>query len=157
MWEGELHMVPPPSERHQAVGLALLQALLPRAEERGLIGRYETGLFRPGADKDWRVPDQTYCRPELRSERGIEGPVALVVEVLSPGDETYEKLDWYADLGVSEVLVVDPATRRVELFADQRGRMAPVPPPLVIQALGITAETVEGTLRLTWGGGSADI
>lgn len=157
MWAGELHMVPPPSERHQEVGLALLRALLPQAEERGLIGRYETGLFRPDADKDWRVPDQTYCRPELRSERGIEGPAALVVEVLSPGDETYEKLDWYADLGVSEVLVVDPASRRVELYSNQDGRMARVAPPLVIQALGVTAETVEGTLRLTWDGGVADI
>jgi len=157
MWEGELHMVPPPLERHQDVALALLRMLMPLAEGRGLLPRYETGLFRPGVDNDWRVPDQTYARPELRSERGIEGAAALVVEILSPDDETYAKLGWYASVGVGEVLVIDPTTRRVELFANRDGQMAPVEPPLVVQALGVQAETVDGRLRLTWEGGTAEI
>ncbi len=157
MWEGELHMVPPPSDRHQEVGIALLRALLPLADAHGLITRYDgTGLFRPGAENDWRVPDQTYARPELRSERGIEGAASLVVEILSPHDETYAKLDWYASVGVGEVLVIDPGTRRVELFANRDGRMVPVE-PVVIECLGVRAETVDLTLRLSWDGGTAAI
>ena len=156
MWEGELHMVPPPSEQHQAIGTALIVALTPVAAVRGLVARYETGLFRPGVDDDYKVPDQVYARPELRSERGIEGGASLVVEILSPNDETYQKLDWYAGVGVGEVLVVDPETRRVELFANQDDRMVAVD-PVVIQCLGVRAETVDGKLRLAWEGGTADI
>ena len=157
MWEGELHMVPPPSDRHQAVGMALLRALVALADARGLIARYDgTGLFRPGVDNDWRVPDLTFARPELASERGIEGAASLVVEILSPHDETYVKLDWYASVGVGEVLVVDPETSRVELFANREGRMVPVE-PVVIECLGVRAETVDGKMRLTWDGGSADL
>lgn len=158
MWEGELHMVPPPSTEHQSLGAELFLVLAPLAKRLGFDPWYDpTGLFRPGADADWRVPDQMYARPDLRSVRGIEGHAALVVEILSPGDETYEKLGWYASVEVGEVLVIEPLTRSVELFANRDGHMAPVEPPLVIQALGVTAETVEGTLRLTWDGGSADI
>ena len=156
MWEGELHMVPPPSDQHREVALALLRVLAPLADARNLISRYESGLFRPGTENDWRVPDQTYARPELRSPRGIEGGASLVVEILSPHDETYEKLDWYASLGVGEVLVVEPESRRVELFANRDGHMVAVE-PADIQALGVRAETVDGRLRLTWEGGSADV
>jgi Uma2 family endonuclease len=142
MWDGELHMVPRPSEQHQAIGTALVVALAPLAEARGLLARYETGLFRPDVDDDYKVPDQLYARPELRSERGIEGGASLVVEILSPNDETYAKLDWYASasVGVGEVLVIEPETRRVELFANRDGRMVAVE-PVVIECLGVGAET----------------
>jgi Uma2 family endonuclease len=156
MWEGELHMVPPPSEHHQAIGTALIVALTPLAAARGLVARYETGLFRPGVDDDYRVPDQVYASPTLRSQRGIEGGASLVVEILSPNDETHQKLDWYAGAGVGEVLVIEPVTRRVELFANRDGKMVPVE-PVTVQCLGVRAATVEGKLRLSWEGGSADI
>jgi len=161
MWEGELHMVPSPGAEHQAVGAELFLVLGPIAKGRGLMPWYDpTGLFRPGVDDDYRVPDQIYARPEVRSERGIEGAAALVVEILSPHDETYRKLDWYASVGVGEVLVIDPETRRVELFANRDGQMVAVEPvdgALVVEALGVRAETVDGKLRLTWDGGAADI
>lgn len=156
MWKGELHMVPPPSEEHQAVGTALLVALAPLAAARQLVARYETGLFRPEVDDDYRIPDQVYARPEFRSARGIEGSASLVVEILSPNDETYQKLEWYAAVGVGEVLVIEPLTRRAELFANRDGKMVPVE-PVVIECLGVRAETVDGKLRLAWEGGTADI
>ncbi len=156
MWEGELHMVPPPSDRHQEVAGRLYRVFAAIAEAKGMVARYEGGLFRPDVDDDYRVPDQAYARAELRSERGIEGAASLVVEILSPNDETYRKLDWYASVGVGEVLVVEPESRRVELFASRDGRMVAVE-PADIQALGVRAETVDGKLRLTWEGGSADI
>jgi Uma2 family endonuclease len=158
MWDGVLHMVPPPSTEHQSLGVELFLVLGPLAKRRGLNPWYDpTGLFRPGVDNDWRIPDQMYTDPARRSERGIEGGAALVVEILSPHDETYQKLDWYASVGVGEVLVVDPKTRRVELYRNRDGRMERVDEPLVLDALGVTAETVDGKLRLTWDGGSADI
>ena len=157
MWKGELHMVPPPSAEHQAFAPELFLVLAPRAKALGLRPWYDpTGLFRPGVDDDWRVPDQIYARPEVASARGIEGAASLVVEILSSHDETYRKLDWYASVGVREVLVVHPRTKNVELFANRDGRMVRVE-PVVIECLGVRAETVDGTLQLSWDGGTADI
>jgi Uma2 family endonuclease len=150
-------MVPPPSVEHQRLGSDLFLVLGPLAKGRGLVPLYDaTGLFRPGVENDWRAPDSAYAKPEVLSHRGIEGAASLVVEILSPGDESYAKLDWYASVGVGEVLVIDPLTRRVELFASRDGRMEPVE-PVVIGCLGVRAETVDGVLRLAWDGGTTDI
>ena len=48
VWEGVLHMVPPPSGLHQQIGTELLVALHPLVAARGLTITYETGLLRPG-------------------------------------------------------------------------------------------------------------
>ncbi|CAN5317877.1 hypothetical protein BH20ACT3_BH20ACT3_03080 [soil metagenome] len=45
MWEGELHMVPPPTEEHQRIGTLLVGAVLSDVKAAGLHIRYETGLF----------------------------------------------------------------------------------------------------------------
>ena len=111
------------------MGAELFLVLGPLAKARGLLPRYDpTGVFRPGVDDDWRVPDQVYAEPDVASARGVEGAASLVVEILSPHDETYAKLDWYASVGVHEVLVIDPETRRVELFANRGGHREPVEP-----------------------------
>jgi Uma2 family endonuclease len=39
-----------------------------------------------------------------------------VIEVRSPGDESYDKLPFFAKLGVREVLIIDRDTKRVDLF-----------------------------------------
>jgi len=80
MWDGVLHMVPPAGGPHQEFAGELFLVLAPLAKRRGLRPYYETGLFR--ADKNYRVPDQLYCRPEHESERGAEG-AELVVEIRS--------------------------------------------------------------------------
>lgn len=164
VWDGVLHMVPPPSGHHQRLGLKLGVVLLPLAEDKGLVGSHETGLFRPGAagERDYRVPDLVFARPENASDRGVDGMAELVVEILSPGDESYDKLGFYADLGVGEVLVVDPETRTVELFVLKDGSLEPAAPDaagtLVASSLDVSFATVEGPrLRVSWAGGSTDL
>jgi Uma2 family endonuclease len=158
VWDGVLHMVPPPSDAHQEFAIKLLFVTAPRAEQRGLLPRYETGLFR--AERDYRVPDQLYCRPEQRSERGAEG-AELVVEIRSERDETYEKIDFYSRVGVREMIVAHPEARKVELFRALGGQLVPVQPgpdgELVSEVLGITMRTVDGKLEISWDGGSATV
>jgi Uma2 family endonuclease len=158
MWDGVLHMVPPPGDAHQEFGVRFLVVVVPIAEGRGLLPRYETGLFR--AEKDYRVPDQLYCRPEQRSDRGAEG-AELVVEIRSPGDETYDKIDFYSRVGVREMLVAHPEERRIELFRAVGGRLVPGQPgpdgAHTSEVLGITLRTVNGKLEITWDGGSATV
>jgi Uma2 family endonuclease len=161
MWEGVLHMVPPPSERHQGLGGELFLVLAPLARLRGLIARYETGVFRPNTDDDYRTPDLLFTRPELRSKRGVDGGADLVVEILSPRDESYAKLAWYAELGVAEMLIVDPATMAVELFRGTPGGPSRVAPDLDggvwSEVLEAGFATVADAIRISWDGGQADV
>lgn len=158
MWDGELHIAPPPGGPHQRLSSRLFIVVGPLADCRGLVPHMETGLFR-SAD-DYRVPDQLYCRPEHLSERGAER-AELVAEFRSLGDETYQKIDFYAACGVREMLVVHPADRRVELFRADREQLGPVTPDrdgaVVSEVLGIGLRRVDGRLRITWADGSVNL
>jgi Uma2 family endonuclease len=60
----------------------------------------------------------------LIAERGIEGPPDLVVEIASPGTRTHDrtrKLAVYADAGVPEVWLAEPADQTIELLALEEG------------------------------------
>ena len=118
MWKGELHMVPPPAERHQSLGSVLLAMLHPIVRARGLKIAYEIGLF--GADDDYRVPDLAVYRPDQASARGLENAAELVVELVSPGDESRVKLPWYATRAC-EIVLVDRDTLAVELYRAAAG------------------------------------
>lgn len=162
LWEGVLHMVPPPSGDHQILGTRLAVALSAPAEARGLLLSYETGLF--ASDDDYRVPDLIVASPLQRSDRGVEGTAELVIELRSPGDETDAKLPWYAARRVTEVLVVDPATRRCELHAASGGSLVAMPSDadgtLVLTTVGArlcTVVTTEGPrVRVEAGGAITD-
>lgn len=158
MWDSVLHMVPPPGGPHQRLGSRLFLVLAPLAERRGLVPFYETGLFR--TDEEYRVPDQLYCWPEYQSDRGVER-ADLVVEIRSKGDETYKKIDFYAQLGVREMLIVHPEDRRVELLRAVGDQLLPVTTDadgaVRSDVLGARFATVDGRLRITWQGGAADL
>ncbi|MGH2909269.1 MAG: Uma2 family endonuclease [Solirubrobacteraceae bacterium] len=47
---------------------------------------------------------------------------ALVLEVVSPEDETWDKLGFYAVHDVDELLIVDPRKREIHWFALRPGR-----------------------------------
>ena len=153
-------MVPPASTRHQAIGVSLVRILEPLARGHGLELLYDAGLYR--GDRDYRVPDLIVYRPEHASERGVEGHAEVVFELLSPGDESREKLPFYESLGVSEVFLVDPATRAVELYVVRGGKLLVVLPDrnraVRSEVLGVEFRPVDGPkLRLTWDGGTEDV
>jgi Uma2 family endonuclease len=74
--------------------------------------RESGGIF--GAADDWRVPDQVYARPEHGIDEGYVS-AELVIEIRSPGDDSYRKLGFYAARAVGEVLILHE-DRRGELF-----------------------------------------
>ena len=51
---------------------------------------------------------------------------ALVIEIVSPGDESWNKLPFYATHGVDEVLLVDPSTRSVDWLGMKDGEYQPI-------------------------------
>ncbi len=118
VWEGVLHMVPAPSGEHADITQQLAVALDGPARAAGLFPTM--GEFNVGdSEYDFRVPDGGIHRTR---PHGTWFPtVALVVEVVSPGDETWEKLPFYAAHNVDEVLVVDPSERAVHWRALSNG------------------------------------
>src|SRR5581483_5060020 len=109
MWDGVLHLATRLSPAHQLFAGNLVLALVPIAKAKGLKAVLGVAIFRPEAgDQDYRIPDLVVFKPSQFSERGVEGACELAVEVLSPADETYDKLDFYARVGVHELWVLDP-------------------------------------------------
>ncbi len=122
MWEGVLHMVPAPAYEHQRILDELVEFLGP------LVRRSGRGILRSGinvfndaaAEENYRIPDLTFVaqrREHIIAKDGIRGggPDA-VIEIGSPEDETYEKLPFFARLGVREVLVIDRDTKSPEVY-----------------------------------------
>lgn len=111
VWAGEYHVAPAPSHRHAVLDDEVAAVLRPLARRAGLVGSGPFNLGRPG---DFRVPDRGLHRS--RSDEVWLSTAAVVVEILSPDDETFEKFAFYAEHRVDEVLVVDPVARTVRCW-----------------------------------------
>ena len=84
-----------------------------REEVQGKIAR--TGP----EEENYRVPDLSVVLRTGRGcivKQGVAGSADQVVEIYSDGDESYEKFDYYASLGVQEILIIDREARWVELY-----------------------------------------
>jgi len=114
MWEGVLHMVPQPSGRHQVLATALARYLFDHAARRGYEVACEIGTY--AHDQDYRVPDLAVFPKASRVRRGVDGPPLVLFEILSPGDESYDKIPWYLARGAEAVVIVHPETFAVQVF-----------------------------------------
>jgi Uma2 family endonuclease len=122
LFEGELAVTPAPSPDHQRA-LAGLNDLLRQYVRSSGLGEV---LFAPLdvilSASTVVQPDLVYLAPDraaLVSQRGIEGPPTLVVEVLSPSTTRADratKRQLYARYGVPYYWIVDPAARTVEAY-----------------------------------------
>lgn len=115
VWDGEYHVAPAAHYRHGDVEAQLVALLRPRACSNGL---WPTGAVNIGRPDDFRVPDGAYFRS--REQAVFLPTAAIVMEIVSPDDETYAKFAFYFARGVEELLVVDPLRRTVEFY--RRGR-----------------------------------
>jgi Uma2 family endonuclease len=123
VWEGVLHMAPAPLYAHADIQQQLSELLGPLARQAGLHPLI-AGELNIGEPEDFRVPDGVL----LRERRDVtwNPTAALAVEIVSPGDESRVKFPFYAAHDVDELLIVDPATRKVDWLALRNGEYRPV-------------------------------
>ena len=116
-------MIPAPGHAHARVAQRLAELLGPLARAAGLEATMHE--FNLGdSERDFRVPDGGLHRPDAAE---LWHPTAaLIVEIVSPGDETWDKLPFYAKHHVDEVLIVDPEKRSVDWLALAGGEDRPV-------------------------------
>jgi Uma2 family endonuclease len=133
MWDGVLHMTPAPRRSHQDIVLDMAMWLRTHwGRPRGKRVHQDVNVAPPGGwPGNYRVPDLVLLAmdcPAIDRDIYFEGPPTVVVEIRSPGDETMEKLPFYARLGVPEVWLIDRDTRRPELLVLQDGQYQPQSP-----------------------------
>lgn len=124
VWEGVLHMNPIPTGEHQYILQQLAVLLDPLARRANLVLlTNEFGLGRQGKS-NFRVPDGGLHRA---LPRGVyQSTAALVIEVVSPGDESWVKLPFYAAHEVDEVLILDPEEHPVHWLGLTDGEYRPI-------------------------------
>jgi Uma2 family endonuclease len=128
LWEGTLHMAPAPGVAHAIVADEVAAVLREPARRAGLRG---SGPFNLGSPEDYRVPDGGYHRGAPTGS--WVASAAIVVEVVSPDDETYQKFDFYFAHGVEELVVADPSTRTLRWWARGDGRFVPAETSVLLE------------------------
>ena len=122
VWEGVHHMNPAPNRRHAYLVQQLAELLGPPARAAGLVPMIS--IFNLGEPDDYRVPDGGLFQP---GPDAVYLPTAaLVLEVVSPDDETWDKLAFYAAHAVGELLIVDPQQRSVDWLSLTGSEYTPV-------------------------------
>ena len=122
---GALLVTPSPRPRHQRISRRLLLVLEDYfgRGRRGEVFHAPTDVIL--TDEDVFVPDLlVVADPNGITDRAIEAPPLLVVEILSPSTRRQDrgvKAERYAELGVAHYWIVDPEQERVELLRLEDG------------------------------------
>ncbi len=123
LYDGEVRVVPSPTNRHQFVLLNLVAVLMEYERQHG--GRL---LFAPSdvVFTQYNVvqPDVLYFSEARRQLVELDTPTSaapdLTVEVVSPGTSTHDRVRkqaTYARFGVREYWIVDPFEQTIEIFS----------------------------------------
>lgn len=137
VWDGVYHVAPMAHGRQGATEHEVAFALRAPSRAAGLRG---SGPINIGHPDDYRVPDAAYLR--IRETALWNPTAAIVVEVISPNDESRQKFGFYFAAGVEEMLLVDPLARTVEWFVRSSGAFVPAEGSalLDVTAAGLAAE-----------------
>ncbi|WP_425616522.1 Uma2 family endonuclease [Anatilimnocola sp. NA78] len=113
VWDGVYVMAPLPEYYHQEIVGDLQTCLAMVLRQQGL-GRVVPGCNVSDRQTDWtknyRCPDVVvYLNSTTARFHGThwEGGPDFAIEVVSPNDRTWDKLDFYAKIGTRELLIID--------------------------------------------------
>ncbi len=122
VWEGVLHMNPPPNFAHERLASSLHRLLGSYADAANL---YLVGTVGIGVKDNNRIPDLTLQRPQDAAPQWQQ-TAALVIEIVSPKDKSRDKFDFYAAHEVDEILIVDPEQQTVDWLGLADGEYRPI-------------------------------
>jgi Uma2 family endonuclease len=122
VWDGVYVMAPIANNEHQKIQTRLTSILGPLIDFGGLGGVYSGANVSDQPD-DWtqnyRVPDVlVFLDGNPAEDRGTHwlGGPDFAVEIVSKWDHSREKIDFYASVGVRELLIIDRDPWQLELF-----------------------------------------
>ncbi len=154
VWEGVYVMSPAPNNEHQELVFEIGFVL------REIVTTARLGKVLPGTNitdrrndwtKNYRCPDVAVflddTRAENRDTHWLGGP-DLAVEIVSPGDQTREKIAFYEKVGTRELLIVDRDPWQLELFRLTGDRLTSTGISRLPESAWLTSESVPLRLRL---------
>lgn len=160
VWEGVYMMAPLANNEHQDLQLGLAGAI------RNSIGWAGTARVHAGAnvsdrEDDWthnyRIPDVVVVFPGgAARDCGTHwcGGPDFCAEIASPGDRSRDKLEFYAAIGVRELLLIDRAPWTLELYGLSGGHLKligrsdlRVPDAIASAVLPVSFRLTPGTQR----------
>jgi Uma2 family endonuclease len=157
VWEGVYFVAPPPNDEHQDLLNKMSTVFTVVIEWTGL------GQVRPGVGVSDRVDDWTknFRCPDVavflngttainQKTHWFGGP-DFAVEVISPYDRSREKFDFYAKIGVKELLLVDRKPWALELYRLQDGLLVLVGKSDLANLAILTSQVVPLSFQLRAG------
>ncbi len=154
VWEGVYMMAPLANNEHQDLQFELAAAL------KNAIGADQCVRVQAGANvsdreeawlHNYRIPDVVVVFPgSAAHDCGTHwcGGPDFCVEIASPGDRSRDKLDFYAGIGVRELMLVDRDPWELELYRLAIGRLELVGRSDVAVADSIASTVVPVSFRL---------
>jgi Uma2 family endonuclease len=159
VWDGVYVMPSMPNMDHQEL-VHDLDVIFGEVVTRPGLGKVYPGanVSDPGADwqTNYRVPDLVVVLPGSRAVRHsahLQGGPDFLVEIESPGDDSEEKVPFYGELGVRELLLIhrDKRTLRLLRLADQE--LVLVPPSMLEGKRWLVSKVLPLAFRRTTQGG----
>jgi Uma2 family endonuclease len=160
VWDGVYVIMPLPNNEHQELVGRLNNYLFVAVEAAG-AGRVYPGVNvsdrRQGWEQNYREPDVAVFLNDSRAENcgthWLGGP-NLAIEIVSLHDRSREKFDFYASVGVKELLLIDRDPWQLELHRlsdhelEEAGRSTPDDPkPFKTQTAPLTWRLIPGQPR----------
>jgi Uma2 family endonuclease len=160
VWDGVYFMSPQPNTEHFVLAGLLTHVLLSAINRDRVIAITPGGNLSDRSEdwtKNFRCPDVLVFlkgnRAEDRGSHWFGGP-DFAIEIISPRDRSREKFDFYASVGVGELLLVDRRPWRLELYRLADGVYELIgksdlarPEILESQTLGLNFRLIPGETR----------
>ena len=121
VWEGVYVMSPMPNDEHQLI-VSRLTRILDEVITDNNTGQVRAGVNVSDRQEDWksnyRVPDVAVFLNDTsavnRDTFWLGGP-DLAIEVISPGEQIAEKIDFYSRVQTRELLIIERAPWEITL------------------------------------------
>lgn len=131
VWEGTHVMNPMPNIEHQVLATqlsAIFHQHLGRAKGTLICAGVNVSDRKTDWKQNYRCPDVAVYLADTKAENcdtfWYGGP-DFAVEIISPGDRSREKLEFYASIGTRELLIVDRYPWQLELYRLADGQLRP--------------------------------
>jgi len=154
VWEGVYIVTPLPNNEHQELVSEFVYIL------REVVGRTSLGRVFPGINlsnrgdgwkENYREPDvAVFLRGGKAVNHGTHwsGAADFLVEIISPGERTRDKIPFYSGIGVVELLVIDRDPWTLELYRQVNGRLTKVGQSTPLASDMLESQTVGLTFQL---------